>query len=85
MQDTSFWQSRLEKKKTLLVTAEDALQALLQEQIESYTLDTGQSRQTALMLKIDKVKEVIDGLENDVATLNARISGCGTAIVRPCW
>ncbi len=85
MPSTAFWQERLTKCEALVVIYEDAIEAVLTSGIESYTLDTGQSRQTVTQQDLKKLENALDGLLNRCATLQARISGAGTAIVRPCW
>ena len=84
-EDIAFWEERLTKAKAILVKYEDAVDALVVQGIQSYKLDTGQTIQTVTMQDLDKLNAAIDMLMNRVATLNARICGDGTAIMRPGW
>lgn len=85
MPDTAFWQARLEKCKTQIVLYEDAIDALVVQGVSSYILDTGQTRQHVTKQDLASLQRVLDGLLNRCATLEARISGAGTAIMRPGW
>ena len=81
--DTAFWQARIDKAKATIVLYEDALDALLVQGVLSYSLDTGQSKQTVTKQDIKKLEEAVDSLMNRIATLQARVSGCGNTIAVP--
>jgi hypothetical protein len=81
--DREFLQERIDKLKLLIEKYEDALDAL-SGGIESYTLDTGQSRQTVKRYDIDRLHAVVDGLYNRLCTLEARLNGA-TITARPSW
>ena len=51
--------------------------------IESYTLDTGQSRQTVTKFNLKALSDVLDSLYNRCVTLEARLSGGNSVTVRP--
>lgn len=53
--------------------------------VQSYTIDTGQSRQTVTRVNLTEIRNAIDGLYNRRATLITRRDGCGVVTVRPCW
>lgn len=80
-----FWLSRLEKKKEQLAAMDDALIAVTTGAIDSYTLDTGQSRQTVTKQNLAVLERLIERLENQIATLETRIYGCGTHTGGPAW
>ena len=60
-----------------------AILALATGGVESYTLDTGQSRQTVTKLNLDSLNNVVDGLLNQRAVIRARCTGNGVLIGRP--
>ncbi len=83
--DILFVQARIDATKLLIVAYEDAALAVGSGGVESYTLDTGQSRQTVTKLDLDKLNTTIDSLYNRCATLEARLTGSGSLTVRPAW
>ena len=83
--DTAFIQARIDATKLQIVAYEDAALALGTAGVESYTLDTGQSRQTVTKLDLTKIQSTIDGLYNRCATLEARLTGNGVSIGKPSW
>lgn len=82
--DSEFLQQRIEATKALIVAYEDAVTALTTGGVQSYTLDTGQSRQTVTRLEIATLQRNIDSLYNRLVTLQARLNG-GAVSVRPAW
>lgn len=53
--------------------------------IEEYSLDTGQSKTRVKKSNIAVLSKTIDSLYNQLVTLEARLYGCGTSTVRPCY
>lgn len=83
--DREFIQERITATKALIVAYEDAVTALgNQGGVMSYTLDTGQSRQTVTRSELSSLNRMIDSLYNRLATLEARLYG-GTVTARPAW
>ena len=83
--DRDFIVGRIIATKALIVAYEDAVQALGDNGgIQSYTLDTGQSRQVVTRADIPGLNRMIDSLYNRCATLEARLSGA-TINGRPGW
>ena len=82
--DAAFIQARIDATKTQIVAYEDAATALAAG-VQSYTLDTGQTRQTVTKLDMRGLQLAIDQLYNRCATLEARLNGSGTVTVRPAW
>lgn len=82
--DRTFIQGRIDATKIQIVAYEDAALALAGG-VQSYTLDTGQSRQTVTKLDLDAIQKTIESLYNRCATLEARLNGSGTVTVRPTW
>jgi hypothetical protein len=85
MADRQFWLDRIEKTKLLIIAWEDAMLALSAGGVQSYTLDTGQTRQTVTKADLGTIKNTIDSLLNRLVTLEARIGNGGVVIVRPAW
>lgn len=82
--DRTFIQARIDATKLLIVAYEDASLALASG-VQSYTLDTGQSRQTVNKLDLSAINRTIESLYNRCATLEARLNGSGVVTARPGW
>lgn len=83
--DENFLSSRILATKTQIVALEEAILALTAGAIVSYTLDTGQSRQTVTKADIGVLTKALDSLYNRLATLEARLTGSGVVTMRPLW
>lgn len=82
--DVAFIQARIDATKAQIIAYEDAATALAGG-VQSYTLDTGQTRQTVTKLDLSAIQRTIDSLYNRCATLEARLNGSGTITARPAW
>lgn len=77
--------AKITSTKTLIDTYEDAILALGEAGgIQSYTLDTGQSRQTVTRYDISSLSKSLDRLYNRLATLESRLYG-SSITARPSW
>lgn len=76
---------RIVSIKARIVAFEDAVTTLAVSGISSYTIDTGQSRQTVTRLDLPNLQSALNGLYNQLVVLEARCSGNGTIIARPSW
>ena len=83
--DSSFIQARIDATKLQIVAFEDAAFAIGTGTIESYIMDTGQTRQNVTKLNLHLLSKAIDGLYNRCATLEARLNGSGVIIGKPGW
>jgi len=84
--DSAYLQSRITATKAQIAAYEDAAAAFGTDgAIQSYTVDTGQSRTTVTRADLQSINDIIDGLYNRLATLEARLNGSGTLIGRPGW
>lgn len=83
--DAAFWQARLDKTVVLIGIYEDAIDAIGIGGAVSYTLDTGQSKQTVTKFDLVKLNETLDSLNNRYATIQARLNGCGVTINGPAF
>lgn len=81
--DTAFLQERITKTKVAIAAYEDAEAALLGGTMQSYTFDSGQTRQTVTLLNVTELRRAIDALYNRLTTLQARLNGSGVVIVGP--
>ncbi len=76
--DTAFQLERITKAKALVIVYEDALTALGLANTQSYTLDTGQNKQTVSKLDIKSLTESLDSLLNRIATMESHLYGNGS-------
>lgn len=83
--DRTFLEERITRTKTLIENYEDALLALADPTVMSYTLDTGQSRQVVNRQNIVSLENTLDGLYNRLCTMEARLNGGNSVYVRPGW
>jgi len=67
-----------------IIAYQTAAASLASGAIESYTLDTGQTRQTVTKINVASLQRTINSLYNQLATICARLEG-GTTLVRPNW
>ncbi len=79
-----FIADRIEVTKAQIVAYEDAFAAFADEGIQSYTLDTGQTRQVVTRANLTELRKTLDGLYNRLTTLEARTSGA-SHIARPAF
>jgi hypothetical protein len=80
---TATWfQSRIDKTKTTIEAIEDAILALSTEKFQSYTIDTGQTRQTVTKKDIARLNVELDKLYIRLDWLDTRLNGSGTSLVR---
>lgn len=86
MSDDYQWlTARIEKTKVTIEAWEDAQLALGAGGVQSYSIDTAQSKQTVTRANLTEIKNTIDSLYNRLATLQARRDGSGIVHVRPDW
>ena len=84
--DATFIQARIDATKAQIIAFEDAILALgTAGGVQSYTIDTGQTRQTVTRQDLSSLQNKLDGLYNRLVTLEARLNGSGTSIGWPGW
>ena len=81
----TFLQARLTSIYAQIEAYEAASLALATAGVESYTLDTGQSKQTVTRLDLEWMKETIDGLYNRASIIEQRLNGTSSIKVGPAW
>lgn len=82
---TTFCEERLAQAKAQVLIYDAAITALVTGGAQSYTLDTGQSKQQVTKLDLDKLQAILASLENKVVTLEARCNGSYRTYGRPVW
>lgn len=85
MNTQEFLQERIAATQTQIIAYETAVDTLVSGGVQSYVLDTGQSRQSVTKLDLKTLQDKIDPLYNRLATLEARLNGSGTVTARPAW
>ena len=83
--DYTYWSDQLTKAKALAAALFDAITALSIGGIQSYELDTGQTKQRVTKLDLTALQTQLDSVLNLVATLEARVNGSGVVTGRPAW
>ena len=83
--DQTFLQGRIDSTKAQIIAYEEATLALASGGVQSYIIDTGQSRQSVTKLDLEWMNKTIDSLMNRLVTLEARLSGSGSLTARPAW
>jgi len=71
--------------ETIITAYNAAIIALTTGGIESYTMDTGQSRQTVTKQNLNKMRADRQSLMNERSTLKIRCYGGGSITMRPGW
>ena len=64
---------------------QNAAAALATNQIQSFSFDTGQTKETVTKLDVKALHEVIDVLYNRYVTLCGRCNGRNVIIAQPAW
>ncbi len=82
-----FWYNEYINTKTLLLEIEKAILKLTQKQINEYTIDTGQTRQTVKYNDLPALRSWQNQLLTTIATLEARLKIGGSRAVQvvPLW
>lgn len=78
--DREWLEARVTATKAAIVAIEAAIVAVAGG-AQSYTLDTGQTRQVVSKADIASLRLQLNELENRLAVLDARLCGAGTNVV----
>lgn len=81
--DRAWIEARIAKIKTQIEAYEEAIDALASG-VQSYQLDTGQTRQLVSRANVTSLQETVTILFDRLSTLQARL-GCARAQGRPAW
>jgi hypothetical protein len=80
-----FLLSRVEAIKAKIIAYGEAADGLESGSIQSYELETGQTRQKVTLANIKTLEDAITSLENKLVTLEARLCGTGAVRVVPSY
>lgn len=84
MPDLAWFNERIAATKAAIESYEAAELALTTGGAQSYTIDTGQSRQTVTRSNLTEIRKGVESLYNRLATLESRVFG-STTRVAPLW
>lgn len=79
----TFWSDQLAAAKKSAVAIQAAIDALTIGGVQMYQLDTGQTRQMVTKMNLSGLNAALNSTLNRVATLQARLGGCGITHVVP--
>jgi hypothetical protein len=79
------YSARISKTESLIEAMEDAVLNLTTGGMSSYTIDTGQTRNTVTKADIGSLNSQLNILYQRLAYFEHMASGGGETIVRPCW
>jgi hypothetical protein len=80
---TDTWiQSRINSTKAAIESIEDAILSLSTGNLQSYTIDTGQTRQTVTKKDLARLNVELDNLYIRLDYLDTKLNGSGTTLVR---
>ncbi len=79
----TFWPDQLAAAKASAAAIQAAIDALTIGGVQTYQLDTGQTRQLVTKMNLTSLNTVLQSTLNRVATLQARLGGCGITHVVP--
>jgi hypothetical protein len=82
--DSAWLKERIAAKKALILQFETAISTVAGG-AQSYSIDTGQTRQVVTRTNITEARNLVAQLESDISTLQQRLYGCGRFVVRPGW
>lgn len=83
--DRTFWQERIDATKAQIIMYEDAIMQLSTGVVQTYSLNTSQTTQSVTRFDLNRLQATLDSLMNRLATLEARVYGCGTINAGPAW
>lgn len=80
-----FMLERIASLQLRIVAFEDAIIAVTSGGVQTYNLDTGQTKQVVTQFDVARLQATLDGLINQLAVYNQRLNGCGTIIAGAAW
>lgn len=82
--DTTWLQARITATQAMIEAYETAITAVTTGQAQSWSLDTGQTKETVTKKNVATYQASLNGAYNLLAVLEARLNGAGVQ-VRPRW
>ena len=83
--DCTFLKERIASTKAQIIVYEDAILSLESGEVQTYSLNTGQTTQSVTKFDVARLQASLDGLYNRLVTLEARLTGNGSTIAGPAW
>ena len=83
--DVAWIQEQIAWLKQAIVAYRAAMLAISSGAVLSYTLDTGQTKQTVTKQQLPTVKAALDGFVSELRYWQNQLGGCATVYVRPAW
>lgn len=80
-----YLKEKINNLMTMIDAYDSAIIALVGGGVQSYMLDTGQTRQSVTKMDIASLQRNRSSLYNELVTLNARANGGNVGVVRPAW
>ena len=81
----TFLEDRITVTYNLILNYEAAIDALLINGVQSYSLNTGQTQQNVTKFDLARLQEALDMLYNRYNILTARLNGGGSINVGGAW
>lgn len=81
---TAYLRDRITRIQAQITAVEDAILAIATGQVSSYSLDTGQGKQTVTKASLPALNALVDSLLNRLSELQLRC-GDGGSLVRPLY
>jgi hypothetical protein len=82
--DATWLQARIDATKSQIEAMETAIDAIITGQASSWSLDTGQTKETVTKKNVVQYQTAVDSLYNRLAVLEARLEGA-VVQARPAW
>lgn len=84
--NNDFWEQELERLQQMAASVGSAIIALESGAVQSYTLDTGQTRVTKTMQDLSSLRLLRQSLLNEISVLEIRLGKCpSTTYARPAF
>lgn len=80
--DREFLEARITATKAAIIALETAIDTLAAG-AQSFTLDTGQTREVVTKAQLGELNRTLDATYNRLAVLEQRLNGGSTGIARP--
>lgn len=81
----TFLCAQLTQLEELITEYQNAALDLATNRIQSFSFDTGQTKETVSKTDVKRLQDVIDQLYNRYVVLCNRCTGHNVVIQRPCW
>ena len=81
----SFFSDQIDIIRAQILFYNDAITFLIKNPTKSYTLDTGQSRQSVIRQDLESLIKQRNILFGELDVMSARVDGTGTTVARPGW